>query len=127
MTTDFTKIREVLKGRETEIVTSIGDLHVDLHQRDDHVGDSIDKSVAQVDHASASALREREVVTLHEIRNAISRIDEGLYGACEECEEPIPVGRLEVNPLAVLCIQCAEEAEMDASRKPSVKRSFFDT
>lgn len=39
-----------------------------------------------------------------EIEDALERMDEGTYGACETCEEPIPFDRLEANPAARTCI-----------------------
>lgn len=117
----------MLRAREKEIESSIEALPSDLHQRDDHVGDSIDKSVAQVDHASASALREREVISLHQIRDALARIEDGTYGDCKSCDEAIPYKRLLANPLTTLCVTCQEEVEMDEGAAPKKKRSFFDT
>jgi DnaK suppressor protein len=45
---------------------------------------------------------------------AISRMDRGDYGMCEDCEEPIDVERLEVLPTARLCTTCAEANERGA-------------
>ena len=120
-------IREGLKEREREIVESIEALPDDMHQRDDHVGDSIDKSVAQVDHASASALREREIVKLHAVRDALARMEEGIFTECEGCGDDIPIARLSANPLTRFCVTCQEEIELDANAAPKKKRNFYDT
>jgi len=37
---------------------------------------------------------------LHEIEDALRRLDEGTYGVCEVCGRPIPDERLEANPTA---------------------------
>ena len=42
--------------------------------------------------------------TLAEIDAALRRIDEGTYGTCEFCGEPIGAGRLRALPWARLCI-----------------------
>jgi DnaK suppressor protein len=42
-----------------------------------------------------------------EARAAIERIDQGTYGLCERCGQPIPKGRLEVIPYARTCVKCA--------------------
>lgn len=39
-----------------------------------------------------------------EVREALKRIENGTYGFCEECGEPIPFDRLEANPAARTCI-----------------------
>ena len=42
---------------------------------------------------------------------ALRRVEEGEYGWCLECGEVIAPARLEVDPAAPLCIQCASRAE----------------
>lgn len=42
-----------------------------------------------------------------QIRAALRRIDEGTYGTCVTCGEPIPVLRLDAVPHASKCIGCA--------------------
>ena len=44
---------------------------------------------------------------IRQIDAALERIEEGGYGACAACGEPIAKGRLEALPFAVTCIQCA--------------------
>jgi DnaK suppressor protein len=43
---------------------------------------------------------------LSEIDSALQRLDEGSYGICERCAEPIPWERLEVLPMSRLCTPC---------------------
>lgn len=38
---------------------------------------------------------------------ALERMDAGTYGHCEECDEPIPVGRLRLDPTVSTCVTCA--------------------
>ena len=52
--------------------------------------------------------RDRE---LQRIEAALTRLDEGEYGLCLECEEEIPLRRLEVDPAALFCIGCATRRE----------------
>jgi DnaK suppressor protein len=49
--------------------------------------------------------------TLYEIEAALRRIEEGDYGYCLECGENIAPARLEIDPSAQLCIQCASALE----------------
>jgi len=48
---------------------------------------------------------------LVEIDAALERIEAGDYGECFECGEYIHAGRLDANPVATLCIRCAEALE----------------
>jgi len=46
---------------------------------------------------------------LREIADALQRIEQGTYGVCLECEEPISVKRLDAVPWARYCVTCQEE------------------
>ena len=61
--------------------------------------------------AMAQASGRRRKAMLREITAALTRIDKDQYGACQSCDEPIHPKRLEVDPTALLCVKCAEEAE----------------
>ena len=49
--------------------------------------------------------------TLDQIEVALQRIEDGSYGECEECGEPIPKSRLEAIPYAAQCVRCASQQE----------------
>ena len=46
---------------------------------------------------------------LREIADALQRIEQGMYGVCLECEEPISVKRLDAVPWARYCVTCQEQ------------------
>ena len=52
---------------------------------------------------------------LSEIDAALRRLEEGSYGVCESCAEPIPWERLEVLPMSRLCTPCQYLAESGRS------------
>ena len=45
------------------------------------------------------------------IRQALAKFDDGSYGECEECGNPIGFSRLQARPEARLCIACQTRAE----------------
>jgi len=49
-------------------------------------------------------------VNLIDIDRALSRIDDGTYGRCERCGDPIAYERLEAIPWAALCIEHARRS-----------------
>ena len=53
--------------------------------------------------------RQRELIALDA---ALSRIDNGEFGFCIECDEQINPKRLEINPGVMRCIKCAELNEL---------------
>ena len=50
-------------------------------------------------------------MTLKNIAAALQRLDDGEFGLCQSCGEPIARKRLEFDPTALLCIECAQKAE----------------
>ncbi len=44
-----------------------------------------------------------------DVADALEKMDEGVYGICEVCNEPIPLERLVAIPSARTCIEHAEE------------------
>ncbi len=57
------------------------------------------------------SLNEADRAKLREIDEALERIEEGTYGICEECGEPISPKRLEVKPTAIYCVECKSRLE----------------
>ena len=52
---------------------------------------------------------------LDEINAALQRLEQGAYGICERCVEPIPWERLETLPMSRLCTSCQYVAESGRS------------
>lgn len=48
--------------------------------------------------------------SLHEVEDALAKIDAGTYGTCEGCGQQIADARLEAKPAARLCITCASKS-----------------
>ncbi len=58
-------------------------------------------------------LRGREKSLLSKLDLALKKIDDGTFGICEICEEPIGKKRLEARPETSLCIKCKEDQERE--------------
>lgn len=61
--------------------------------------------------AMAQSSRKWAEQQLRGIEAALRRCNEGSYGICAECDEPIAAARLEFDPAVQYCIKCASEAE----------------
>ena len=57
------------------------------------------------------SLMQSEEETLAMIESALERIEDGVYGACVECEARIPKTRLNAIPYTPFCIKCASKLE----------------
>ena len=58
-------------------------------------------------------LRGREKAHLSKLTLALRKIEDGTFGICTECDEPINKKRLEARPETQLCIRCKEDQERD--------------
>jgi RNA polymerase-binding protein DksA len=79
-----------------------GDLsHVPTHNAD-RDSDGLDKEVALV---------QNEGELLAAVEAALERIEDGTFGVCENCQEPIAAERLDALPYVPQCITCAQAAQ----------------
>lgn len=77
----------------------------------DDLPDEIDQASSEYAQSMVFRLRDREKFLLKKIDKALARIEDGSFGMCERCEEPINLKRLEARPVTTLCIRCKEEQE----------------
>lgn len=64
-----------------------------------------------------NALKVHEENILMDIKDALGRIDKGIYGICAHCGAEIPSERLEAHPYAKMCIKCQESMENNHFRQ----------
>jgi DnaK suppressor protein len=64
----------------------------------------------------AAAVRTAAAAALADIDAALQRIEDGCYGACQQCDTAIPLERLEILPMSRLCMRCQHAAE---TRRPA--------
>ncbi len=88
---------------------SSGDLSSYSFHMADHGTDNFDREFAL-------NLVSSEQDVLHEIDDALRRIEMHIYGACEQCGELIDKPRLKALPFAKLCIKCQSAAERGRER-----------
>lgn len=56
-----------------------------------------------------TGLAEAAASEVHQVDDALTRVEAGTYGVCANCGRPIPAGRLEARPFAEHCVSCAEK------------------
>jgi RNA polymerase-binding transcription factor DksA len=96
---------EVLKEELARTRERIAKLNEALETRPDYgLGEGDPEIVRwELNRALLEQSQEREAT----LEQALARIQEGTYGRCEECGEPIHPDRLAVMPDVKLCIRCA--------------------
>ena len=77
------------------------------------IGDILDSVSEERTRELDLILTDREKRKLAQIDDAIDRIEENLYGLCEECGVKIPKARLKVLPFAKYCVECQEKTERE--------------
>jgi RNA polymerase-binding protein DksA len=73
--------------------------------------DIADKAVSSYTREFLYSLTDGERTTLLHIDEALARIDEGTYGFCTNCGQPMAEKRLTAVPWAPYCVDCQELAE----------------
>ncbi|MEN9723777.1 MAG: hypothetical protein RJB38_1763 [Pseudomonadota bacterium] len=77
----------------------------------DDLADETDLTVSEMNQNLMFKLRDRERQLLSKIDQALAKVEQGTFGTCEDCEEPIEPRRLEARPVSTLCIACKEREE----------------
>ncbi|MBC7386759.1 MAG: TraR/DksA family transcriptional regulator [Cryobacterium sp.] len=77
----------------------------------DDMMDEMDFSSIEIENQMRMRLRNREVLYLKKIEEALERIGAGTFGLCGTCEEDIELKRLEARPTTTLCVSCKETEE----------------
>ena len=87
------------------------------------LSDVLDEARENVETSKMLRFRNREIFYLKKINKSLERIDQGIYGLCDDCEDEISFERLMARPTADLCIGCKEEAEMTEKNNFHQKKS----
>lgn len=72
--------------------------------------EEVERATEKWDVQTLARLGEADARSLAEVIAALRRLDDGNYGTCENCEEPIGDERLDALPTARMCIECADES-----------------
>jgi DnaK suppressor protein len=106
----LSELRSLLEARRTELLRRIEQFgasdpaetsNLNFGKR---IGDGTTYAVERMTGAyQARTLYE----TVKEIDQALERLDDGSYGRCQSCGQPIPAERLRALPWAALCVPCS--------------------
>ena len=115
---DLDVFRELLNEEKKKIARHLEELSESAEEQTQETtqGDPVDIASLEIDQANILKIGKREKYLLKKIEHALSKIDAGTYGECEECGEEISVARLKARPVAQLCIDCKTEQESKERR-----------
>jgi DnaK suppressor protein len=77
----------------------------------DNFPDPNDRASLEADRNFELRIRDRERKLILKMREAIQRIDDGVFGICESCGGPISEKRLMARPVTIHCIDCKTREE----------------
>ena len=103
--------RQKLLNWKKSLIGQSKDTLDELRQGGLNQPDQIDRASLESDKALELRTRDRARKLISKIDEALKRIEDGVYGYCEETGEPIGIERLEVRPVATLSIEAQERHE----------------
>ncbi len=108
-TKEIESIRRALLQRKAELeefgeASKAGSEVVELDQT--RMGRLSRMDAMQAQQMSLELVR-RSQLELRQVEGALRRLEQDDYGMCKDCGEAISIGRLQVNPSATSCINCA--------------------
>jgi DnaK suppressor protein len=111
---DVTRYRELLEDERQRVSDALAYLRVEHAAREDEeIPESgiADTASVTIDREVDLSLEGTTSGMLRAIDEALARIDDGTYGRCARCGQPIAEERLEAVPYATLCIDCKRKEE----------------
>jgi len=114
---DLRELREALLARRAELLEEAGRTAHGMGDEVESFPDPTDRGSHEGERNLVLRIRDRERKLLSKVEEALERIEDGIYGLCEECGLEIGVGRLRARPVTTLCIECKaiEEAKERAA------------
>ncbi|HET7358372.1 MAG TPA: TraR/DksA C4-type zinc finger protein [Nocardioidaceae bacterium] len=113
---ELSEVRGELTSERERLRTELNMAEVELHDLMRDAGDGAGNDQADV--GSASFERDHEMslannarLMLAQTEHALARIDDGSYGICESCGQPVGKMRLMAFPRATLCLSCKQREE----------------
>jgi len=105
------RFKKLFEQEKSKLLFSDKILRDDFSVNTDDRLDEIDQATTDVEQSMRVRLCNREAFYLKKVDEALQRIEEGVFGECDECGEDIELRRLEARPTATLCVSCKEEQE----------------
>jgi RNA polymerase-binding protein DksA len=107
------KLQETLSHDISNMSKNPGSHNSDSGDVSGHVLHMADVATDMYDREFNLGLASNEREVLHQIEKALKRLDEKTFGACVECEKPIPLNRLNAIPYVETCLKCQEKIETE--------------
>ncbi len=116
--TDKEHFRTILKEKLSELLDDAERTVSGMNKTDEeNMPDPGDRASLETDRSFTLRVKDRERKLVSKVQEAIERINDGTYGVCEYCGEPISEKRLTARPVTTSCIECKKEEEEHEKQK----------
>ena len=111
VTTQFNLFRSRLESEQKRLIGELEQLKASVRPANERregspFGKREEEATETLELETRLALEKRIIDQLAEIEHALSKFEEGTYGLCDSCGQPIDPARLEALPQANLCVSC---------------------
>ncbi len=108
---EYDKVRDVLNTLLEELNNRLDNITHDVrHDQNPLEHDFAEQATQNENNEVIDQLGNSARAEIEQIKLAISNIDNGCYGICKQCAEPISKERLAAVPFTSQCIKCASQA-----------------
>ena len=109
---DLKKMRKQLQAKRKEVMEGVSRAReMGSVETESGAPDIADRATSAFQREFSFSLSENEGKMLRMIEEALARLDNGRFGMCVHCEQPIERQRLEAVPWARHCIACQEQQD----------------
>ena len=122
MTTGFNLLRSRLEAEQKRLIEELEQLRASVRPADERregspFGKREEEATETQELEKRLALEKRMRDQLTEVEHALHKFEEGTYGLCDVCGQPIDPARLEALPQANLCLSCKAHQTKNAKGK----------
>ncbi len=121
MITDFKMMHSLLQSDRKRLAEELEQLKASAQTEDRRefspFGKREEEATESFELEKRLSLEKRLAEQLGEVEHALRKFEEGTYGLCDTCGQPIPPARLEALPQASLCLDCKAKQLKNAKGK----------
>jgi len=124
MTTGFNLLRSRLESEQKRLIEELEQSKASVRPADERregspFGKREEEATETLELEKRLALEKRIIDQLADVEHALHKFEDGSYGSCDICGQPIDPARLEALPQANLCLNCKARQAKNAKGKLS--------
>ena len=90
----------------------VRDDYQSIYPKSDQSDTADEKAHSVTSYQEEKAIEQNLELRLKELKETLRKIDEGSYGVCTDCNQPIEVKRIQATPTVSQCLNCAKRASL---------------